>query len=96
MRLVDTNDVHVTVKTAVEGEVRHLRIYAIRRRVVNHDCDLGLVRELLGKVYAPGRITAVMVRQLLAANVYVGRGIRTADLKVIEVSLGEVGLLEAL
>ena len=89
MSLVDTNEVYVTVKTAVEGEVRHLGVNGLIGSVINNNCDLGRIGDLLGDVYSPGRITAVVVRELLAANVNVSGGICAAEFEIIKVSLGE-------
>ena len=96
MRLVDANQIYVTVKTAVEGEIRHLRINAVVGSVVNDDRDLGLVGKLFGNVYSPGRVTAVVVSKLLAANVYVCGGVCAAEFEVVKICLGKICLLERL
>ena len=93
---VYANEVYVSVKTAVEGKVSHLRINGLVGGVVNNNSNVGLIGKLVGKIDSPGGITAVVVSNLLACYVYVCGGVGAADLEVVSVSLGEICLLECL
>ena len=94
MRAFYGDKVYVAVKTAVEGEIRHLRIYEIVRCVVYVNCYFTFLGKLVGYIDAPGGIAAVVVREVLAASVDVGRGVRTADFKIIFVSCGKLAFLQ--
>ena len=94
--LVYSNEVYVTVDTAVKGEVCHLGVNGLVDGVFNNDCDLGLVSDLFCDVNSPGGVTAIVVSELFAANVNVGRGIGAAQLKVVEVCSRQVSLVQGL
>ena len=94
--VVYADKIYVSVKTAVEGEVCHLRINGLIGRVVHKNSKLGRVGELVGKLYSPGGVAAVVVCELLAADVNVSRGVRAADLKIVVICFGELGLYERL
>jgi hypothetical protein len=61
------NDVYVTVKTAVEGEVCHLGINGLVGSIVNNDSK-GVVTayKIVGKINSPGGVTAIVVAKVLA------------------------------
>jgi hypothetical protein len=92
--LVYADKVYVTVKTAVEGKVRHLGINLFVRRVVNGYKEDVLIRKRVGKLYPEGGITAVVVSKLLAVKIYIGRGVCALDLKIIFVRHGKSRLGE--
>ena len=69
--LVYTDKVDVTVNAAVEGEIGHLGIYCLVCAVVNYDSNVGGVCELAREINSPGRVAAVVMRELFSANVYV-------------------------
>ena len=94
--LAGGDEVYVTVKTAVEGEVCHLGVDGFVGSVVYYDSDLGIIGDLIGEVNAPGGVTAIVVSELLAANVNVSRGVSATDLEVVYLSLGEGGLIKSL
>ena len=96
MTLAYANKVNVSVKTAVEGKVCHLRINAIARRVVNDNGELALLCKLVGDINAPCRISAVVVRELLCSNVNVSRRVCSADLKIVAIRCGKLRSLDAL
>ena len=96
VRLVHCDKVYVSVKTAVEGKVCHLRINLLVGRVVNDNRDLGSVGDLLGDIYSPSRVTAVVMSELFAVNVNVSRRICAAEFEIVKVALGESGLLKSL
>ena len=84
------DDIYVSVKTAIEGEVRHLGINSLVRRVINRDSKERLVCEAIGEIDSPCGITAVVVSELLAVEIYVSRGVCTSDLEVILRSYGKL------
>ena len=89
-------EIYVTVKTAVEGEVCHLRIYLLVRGVVHYDSYLALISEALGEVNSPGGVSAVVMSLVLTVNVYVCGRVRTADLEIVLIGCGELTLYELL
>ena len=95
VRLVNSNEVYVTVDTTVEGEVCHLGVNGFVYGVFNNNSDFGLVCYLFGDVYSPGGVTAIMVREFFAANVNVGRGVSAAQLKVVEVCCRQISLVQS-
>ena len=96
VRLCYRNKVYVTVKTAVEGEIRHLRIYGLVGRIIYDDrkCVVACL-EAVSKVYSPSRVTAVVMIKLLAVKIKVCGRICAADLKVVK-SLAERFLVDGL
>ena len=96
MRLVYTDKVDVTVDTAVECKVSHLRIYSLVDGVFNYNCDLGVLCESLSDVYSPGGVTAVVMSELVAVNVEVCGCVCSAELDVVKVCFGKLCALECL
>ena len=94
VRLVNAYYVHVTVKSAVEGEVCNLGIYPVVRRVIHRDNDERLAAEALGDIDSEGRIAAVVVSEVLAAYVYVSGGVCASYLEIILLCLGKVHFIE--
>jgi hypothetical protein len=90
--IVYCDKVNVTVKTAVEGEVCHLRIYGFVRRVVHNDSNLALLTDRIGKIYSPGGVTAIVMSLVLTVYVYVSGRVCAAYFKIILISLGELSL----
>ena len=87
---------YVAVKAAVEGEVGHLGIYAVVGSIVNSYDQQVRVLHCIGEVYAPCGVTAVVVSQLLAVEIYVCGGVGALKLQIIAVSCGQLGFSEAL
>ena len=83
MRFLYTNDVYVTVNTAVEGEIRHLRINFLVGSVIYQDTKRILRAEITRDIHTPSGISTVVMRKTLAVHIHVGRGIRTVYLKIV-------------
>ena len=96
MCLVRADDVYVTVKTAVEGEVCDLGVNSVVGCIVNGDNEKVVILECLGYVNSPGGVTAVVVREKLAVKVSVCGGVSSVYLKKIAVCLGKLRLVKSL
>ena len=86
------DQVHVAVEAAVEREVRHLRINRVIGRVVHHHDDQRIAgaADAVGHVHAPGRVAAVVMREVPAADVHVRGGVRAADFQKQLLALGQL------
>ena len=89
-------DVHITVNAAVEGEVCHLGIHPVVGGVVHQDHQHIFPLHRVGHVHTPGGVAAVVMGQVLAVEVSIGRGVGTVDLQVVAVGGGQIQLVEAL
>ena len=54
MRIINTDNVYITIKTAIECKVSHLRINSIISRVINSDYDKVINVKSIGNINAPG------------------------------------------
>ena len=94
--IVDTDQIDIAVQTAVEGKVSHLGIYDLVGGIIHQNSDLGGIGDVFGDVHPPGRITAMMLCQLLSAHIYLGRGVGAPDLQIVEICFRQFGLLQGL
>ena len=85
MRLTDGNNIDIAVKSAVEGEVRHLRINPVVLAVVNRYSDYIVIGERVCDIDTPGGIAAVVVCKLCSVDKDIGGGVCAAQLKIISV-----------
>jgi hypothetical protein len=92
--VVDANQVDISVKTAVEGEVRNLGIYKVIGGVVNDQSKEVVLGKLVGDVYTPGGVTTVVGDLFGAIDVEGSGGVCTVDLYIVSVSLGQVCLFD--
>ena len=90
--LIDADDIHISVNTAVEGKVSNLRINGVVRAVIHGHSDQGLfaLLDLTGDITAPGRITAVMMHFLLAVHIQISGGICATQFDVILICFRQV------
>ena len=79
------NQIDISVKTAVESEVGHLRINAVVGGVIHGNRKGILPRQLVGQIHTPGGITAVVVREMFPVQIDVGGGIGTVDFQIMPV-----------
>ena len=94
--LGQADQVHVPVKTAIEGKVRHLGVDPVVGRVVHHNGKQVLLLYVLCHVHPPGGIAAVMMAQMLSVQVHIRGGIGAVDLQEVFFRLGQIGFLEGL
>ena len=64
------DQIHIPVKAAVEGEVRHLGIHGIIGSIIHDDTQKAAFLQNLCEVNTPGRIAAVMLCQQFVVQVY--------------------------
>ena len=83
MRVVNADDIYVTVNTAVKSKVCHLRIHFFVRRIINDNGNLGLLFDLICKFNSKGGISTVVMKGFLAVQINVARRIRAVKLKEI-------------
>ena len=96
MRLIDADNVHIPIQTAVESKVSHLGIDTVICAVVNGNDQQFVVLQLLADVHTPGGVAAVMMGQQVTICVDISGGIGATDLKVIQVCSGESFLVQLL
>ena len=94
MRAADANEIHVTVKTAVESEIGHLGIDGVVCRVIHDHTDHRLVGKLFGDVDTPGGIAAIVMRNVCSVQINVGGGVGAAKLKIILLCGGQLGFFQ--
>ena len=87
MRLLHRDDVHIAVQSAVEGEVRRLRIHVLVGRVVNDDGEAVFRLDFPCDLHAPRGIAAVVMGERCAVHIHIGGGIRAAHFQIQLLSL---------
>ena len=88
--LGNTDDVDITVQTAIEGKVSDLRIDLLIGSIVYCQSDHGLQADLGSDIAAPCGVATVVMGKLLAVNVQIGRRVGTTDLDVIALGFGQL------
>ena len=74
--------VHSPVKSAVEGEVRHGRVYRVVRRIVHRDLELRFLPELAGELRPKCRVAPFVSAQADAVEEDFRHGICREDFKI--------------
>jgi len=92
----NADDIHITVDAAIESKVCHLGIYDLVCGVINSNYKQIAVRQSFGEVYTPGGVTAIVVSEVLAVEIYISGGVCTLKLQIILLSLGKFALFKAL
>lgn len=93
---IRTDDVHRAIQSAVEGEVGHLRIDPVVDAIVHSDHQQIFLPQIFRQIDPEDGVSAVMVRQLFAIEIDVGRGAGASDLQEAAVRLGKVCPADAL
>ena len=94
--IVYCDQIYITIQTAIEGKVRHLGIYGVVGRIVHCDHNQVLDLQRLGHIDTPGRITAVVMSQMLSVHINIRRRICSPKFQIILLSLRQIHLIDLL
>ena len=75
------DQIHIPVQATIEGEVCHLGINTVIGGIVNRHNQQALPCQMVGHIYTPGRITAIVVSQVLAIHIHICRRVCAPDLQ---------------
>ena len=96
MALACANEIYISVQTAIEGKVCHLGINSVVCGVVHNDNEQVFILKTACQVNAPGGITAVVMLKALAVEINICAGVSTTQLKIINLSIGQLSLGKSL
>jgi hypothetical protein len=82
MRVLNTDELHISIDSTIECKICGLRIDAVVRRVVNENQQLVLVLEKMIYPYLKGRIPSIMQADTHIIEIDIGAGVHTAELNV--------------
>ena len=83
--------IDITVQTAVESEVCHLRIYVVVWCIVHSDNDFILIFQQVSDVDSPCGISTVMAASLFSVHIKCSAGISTLELHINVRLLAKLG-----
>ena len=96
MRFGNTDDIYITVDTAIEGKVSHLGIDGFICCIIDQNSDLGFFCQLAGQVYTPSGVATVVDSQAFTADEHFSGGVGTANLQIVALSCRQICLADGL
>ena len=84
------HDLHTAVQTAVEGKVCGLGINSLVGGVIHQNSQTVVISQGIGDIHTPCGVAAVVVSQMFAVHVGIGRGVGTVDLQIILFALRQL------